>query len=295
MIETKPPTVALPRRFRGMLVIALVIAPMVLTSLVAATTAARAGQTRLLQATYFISIAGLRVGKIDVEGRFSDDAYATSISGATYGISRIVSNARAALIGSGRIGTERVIPSSYYMETAQNGGATQVSMLMRGGTITELRAMPDLLASPDRIPVRTSHKRNILDPVGAFVISVGKTDTLDGKRACGRTLRVFDGWLRFDVKLNYERKIEVSGVGQSYTGPVVVCSARYIPVAGHRPGRESALYMSSNRRLEVWLAPIAGTKVMVPFHFLIGTKSGDLVISARKFIVSGTERQASSR
>ncbi len=70
------------------------------------------------------------------------------------------------------------------------------------------------------------------------------------------------------------------------------CAARYVPVAGHRPDRESVQYMADNKRLEVWLAPVDGTDLFVPYRISIGTKIGDLIIIARDFSVCASERQA---
>ena len=68
-----------------------------------------------------------------------------------------------------------------------------------------------------------------------------------------------------------------------------------MPIAGHRPARKSVQYMTDNKRIEIWLAPVAGTTVMVPYRIIIGTKAGDLVISANQFQVSKTEKQAAVR
>ena len=72
----------------------------------------------------------------------------------------------------------------------------------------------------------------------------------------------------------------------AYSGEVFVCSARYVPVAGHRPDRDSVQYMADNKRLEVWLVPVDGTPVLVPYRILIGTQMGDLVIVSRDFAVA---------
>jgi hypothetical protein len=94
---------------------------------------------------------------------------------------------------------------------------------------------------------------------------------------------VFDGWQRFDIRLAYR---ETKVVSSGFTGDVVVCSARYVPIAGHRPSREAVTYMARNERLEIWMAPVEGTRMMVPYRILIGTQIGDLIVAARTFDVS---------
>ena len=41
-----------------------------------------------------------------------------------------------------------------------------------------------------------------------------------------------------------------------YKGPVLVCNARYVPIAGHRSLRPSTKFMQENKDMQVWLAPV---------------------------------------
>jgi hypothetical protein len=75
-----------------------------------ATAPARAADTVTLTAAYSISIHGVTIGRAEAKARFTRKGYAAAISGSTYGISRIVSDARAILAGSGRINGTNVSP-----------------------------------------------------------------------------------------------------------------------------------------------------------------------------------------
>jgi hypothetical protein len=245
-----------------------------------------------LKATYGITIAGITIGRAEAESRFTDTGYASSITGSTYGISRFVSDAHAELAGNGRISGTRVLPATYTLDTSEKGFETHVNMAMRGGSIVDVTAVPRLVQAPDRVPLTSSHKQNVVDPVGAFVVALNRAQA-SGETACDRTVRVFDGWQRYDVKLFYKETKPITGSSNDdFTGDVFVCGARYVPVAGHRPSRDSVKYMADNKRLEIWLAPIKDTTVMVPYRIVIGTKVGDLVIGARSFEVSAGQRQA---
>jgi hypothetical protein len=244
-----------------------------------------------LKATYYISIGGITIGRAEADSRFTDTGYASSITGSTYGLSRFVSDAHAELAGNGRISGNRVVPATYKLETNEKGFETHVNMAMRGGSIVDLLAVPRLVQAPDRVPLTESHKQNVVDPVAAFVVALNRS-ARSGESACARTIRVFDGWQRYDVRLFYKETKAVSGGNDDYNGDVFVCGARYVPVAGHRPSRESVQYMADNKRLEIWLAPVKDTPVMVPYRIVIGTKVGDLVIGARTFNVAPGQRQA---
>jgi hypothetical protein len=245
-----------------------------------------------LQATYMIAISGLSIGRADVKARFTDRGYAAAISGSTYGVSRIVSDARATLAGSGRISGNSVMPASYNLETSESGFQTSVSMTMRGGAIVGLQAIPNLPQAADRVPMTAQSRQNVLDPVGAFVVAMDKPGDPDPNRACNRVVKVFDGWKRFDIHLSYKETRPASGGDGD--AKVIVCAARYVPVAGHRSGDESVAFMADNKRLEISLSPIEGTRYLVPTRILIGTQVGDLTISARTFGVTPGEQQASA-
>lgn len=270
----------------------LIVGGAFLLATLAGVTAAVAAEGATLTASYVIAIHGLTIGRADVKSRFNGKGYAAAINGATYGVSRLVSDAHAVLAGSGRIVGTSVLPASYNLETSESGFETHVHMGMSGGSIVNLQAIPLLQDVPDRVPLLPFHKQNVLDPVGAFVVALDKPGEMDGPKACGRNVKVFDGWQRFDIRLSYKETKPVTGGNGSYAGDVLVCSARYVPVAGHRTSRQSVQYMADNKRLEIWLAPITGTNLFVPYYILIGTEVGDLTIRARSFVVAAGEQQA---
>ena len=80
----------------------------------------------------------------------------------------------------------------------------------------------------------------------------------------------------------------------SKTGQVVVCAVYFEPVAGFIPSRASVKYLTSQRDMEVWLAPIAGTRVMVPYRISIPTPVGVGVMEATQFVTSVQPRAAAS-
>ena len=81
-----------------------------------------------------------RVGKADVESRFSGSGYAAAIVGSTSGVSRLVSDASARLTGNGHIFGTEVLPATYDMATVENGFSTHVTMAMRQGAVTSVVA-----------------------------------------------------------------------------------------------------------------------------------------------------------
>ena len=79
---------------------------------------------------------------------------------------------------------------------------------------------------------------------------------------------------------------------KGYQGPVVVCAALYRPIAGHRPERAAIKYLVEQRDMEIWLAPVAGTRVLVPFRFSVPTPFGLGALQATYFVTSAQPTQA---
>lgn len=237
---------------------------------------------------YGISIAGIPIGNARVSTQFNGKKFKIAANGRTAGVSRLVSDGRGTLRAQGIIGKKRPLPSSFSMDTVDDKLVTKVRMGMSKGNINRLVAAPPLSKRPDRIPVLKKHHRGILDPLSAFMIPLDNDGRIEPAKACNRTIPVFDGWQRFDVRLSFSTtKNAKLGGRDGYNGPVVVCKARYVPVAGHRPTRKTTVYLANNKNMELWLAPISGLPTLVPVHVRIGTKVGTLTLTSSIFQVTG--------
>jgi hypothetical protein len=181
--------------------------------------------------------------------------------------------------------------ASTYSATIKAGHHTdEVRMTVAGGNVKEFKLDPPLEPSSKRIPVTENLRHGVMDPMTASLIVVPGNGEMRSPQACERTLAVFDGKLRYDLKLAYKR-IEMVKAEKGYSGPVVVCSVAFSPVAGFVPSRIAVRYLSKSDDMEIWLAPIAGTRVMVPFRAQVGTPFGLGVIEATQFVsVAGSSR-----
>ena len=79
---------------------------------------------------------------------------------------------------------------------------------------------------------------------------------------------------------------------KGYQGPVVVCSVQFTPLAGHIPTRAVIKYLVELKDMEVWLAPVTGTRIVVPFRIAVPTPVGEAVLEATQFVVSPASKAA---
>ena len=101
--------------------------------------------------------------------------------------------------------------------------------------------------------------------------------------ACDRNVAVFDGHTRYNLRLGFKRLDTVKS-DQGYEGRVVVCSAKFSPVAGYDPKHFLVTYLASQRDIEIWLAPIDGSRLLVPYRVSMPTPMGLGILQANKFV-----------
>lgn len=255
-----------------------------------ATPADAAAAKSRLGAIYDISFSGLTFAKGTLSVDLKGSAYEARVGFRTSGLVGIFVPSKSNAESNGHLRGAHVIPSKYSMISKEAKLSSRVSMDMGRGNVRDFAVSPHLKKRPDRIPVTRRHRSNVVDPLSAALMPFrGKLSP----RACDRRIPIFDGWQRYDVKLSYRRTETVSGHG--YDGKVVVCGARWIPVAGHRPDKRSVKYMAANKHIEIWLAPIEGKPLMVPYRISLRTMSGDIVVRARKLTLTRPERRQAAR
>jgi hypothetical protein len=108
--------------------------------------------------------------------------------------------------------------------------------------------------------------QGIIDPLSAMLVPIPGPNGALSQEACRRTLPVFDGRNRYDLKLAFKRMDKLSE-DQGYKGSVVVCALSYEPIAGHGGSTPLAKYLSEGREMEIALAPVSGTPVLAPVAY----------------------------
>jgi hypothetical protein len=130
--------------------------------------------------------------------------------------------------------------------------------------------------------VTAANRRSIVDPLTAMLFSSAAAGETLSQEVCRRTLPIFDGHQRYDLKLAFKRMDKVTAE-KGYAGPVVVCSVSYEPIAGHRASIPLVKYLSEGREMEMALAPIAGTRLLAPFRLSVVSMLANLTIEANRF------------
>jgi hypothetical protein len=247
-----------------------------------------------LDARYTVTLAGLPIGRgawvIDI----GDDRFSASASGATSGLMQVFASGQGQSAARGSVANGQPVSASYASRIVTDQKTDEVRMVISSGAVKESHIEPPTVAGPDRVPVTDAHKRGISDPMTATLLRVpGSGDTFV-PQTCQRTLAIFDGRMRYDLQLAFKRLEQVRSE-PGYQGPAVVCAVRFMPIAGHVPDRYAIKYLMQLRDMELWLAPIAGTRVMVPYRVSVPTPLGLGVMQATQFVSVPQPAKASAR
>ena len=250
-------------------------------ALITATAGDRAHGEGNLDATYTISFARIPVGEVTATAVFGQSEYAISARVRAGGVMKVLLvDGEASFTTRGTIKNGHPEPTNFMSKIVSNAETSDVTMVFDEGSVRDLTATPP--PSQDRVPMTAANRRGIVDPLTAVLFSAGGAGEMLSQEACRRTLPIFDGHQRYDLKLAFKRMDKVTAE-KGYAGPVVVCSVNYEPIAGHRTNIPLVKYLSEGREMEIALAPIAGTRLLAPFRLSVVSTLANLTIEAKRF------------
>ena len=247
-----------------------------------------------LDARYEVTLAGIPVGRGTWTIEIAEDHYSASVSGATVGLLKAISGGHGNGTAQGRVVNGQFAPVNYTATSETSKKAETIRIALNGGNVTESSITPEPPADDARIPVTDAHRHGVLDPMTGSMIRVPGTGNLLGPEACKPAAAIFDGRMRYDLRLEYKRMDTVKAE-KGYRGPAVVCGIYFTPVSGYVPDRAAIKYLAAQKAMEVWLVPIAGTRVLVPFKLSIPTPLGHGVLVATQFNATAIPPRAASR
>lgn len=241
------------------------------------------GSSRL-EARYTASLAGIPVGKGTWTVEINGSRYSANATGGTVGLLKLFASGEGRGTVRGSFLGIRPLMSAFTSTVKTEHKTDAVRLLVNGGVVRDVSVEPPVDSDPERVPVTDAHRRGVVDPMTASLIRVPGKAELIGPDAC-RDVSIFDGRARYDMHLAYKR-IEQVKTEHGYDGPVAVCAVYFKPIAGFVLSRTAVKYLMRQRDMEAWLAPVAGTRVVVPYRISVPTPIGLAVLEATNFVSS---------
>ena len=246
-----------------------------------------------LDAQYTVTLAGIPIGKGSWVIDITETQYNTTATGRTTGLLRAFTSGEGTTAAHGTLQGGRLVSSIYSSVITSSKKTDEIRFTTSNGNVKEFKIDPPTDSDSERVPLTEAHQYGILDPMTAALLRVAGTGDPLMPEACKQTAAIFDGRMRYDLQLAYKRMDKVKA-DKGYAGPVLVCSVYFSPVAGYIPSRSAIKYITKLREIEVWMAPIAGTRVLVPFRIEGPTPIGRAVMEATQFVSVANPTRASA-
>ena len=241
-----------------------------------------------LDAQYEATLAGhpRRQGRLD--HRHLGRPFSASAAGGTAGLLKAFAGGSGTGAAQGRVVAGALVATNYSATTTTSKKTEAIHIVLSNGNVKEFGIEPVPPVDPDRIPVTDAHRHGVYDPMTGSMLRVpGTSRSAHARRPAAPAPAIFDGRMRYDLKLDFKR-METVKAEKGYHGPAVVCAIYFTPVAGYIPDRPVIKYLAAQRNIEIAFVPVAGTRILVPFRMTIPTPLGPALLEATQFITTAT-------
>ncbi|MFB2550384.1 DUF3108 domain-containing protein [Ensifer soli] len=224
---------------------------------------------------YAIALAGLPVAKASFHTALSDDRYTISGTLRSAGLGELFSKTSGETRVSGTVSRDRLRAGEYSMSYKSGKRSRLIDVSFRNGNVVSATLSPMRKRNPKNwVPVSKADMRNVLDPLSGLVFPATA-------RVCPKTLPIFDGESRLDLKLSAKGTKPFKTEG--FDGEAIVCGVQFVPKSGYRKGRKDVEYLRKLSTIEIWFAKADAVNVYAPVYARIPTGYGPVTVSATRF------------
>ena len=175
------------------------------------------------------------------------------------------------------------VPQNYTFRYATNDRREAVEIRFQQRMVQDIIINPPAYPGARSVPITAADLQNVVDPLSAVVLLSQARLSRMAARACNKRLPIFDGKIRYDLVLSVAKGArQIKGAGK-LQGPAYVCRVNYVPIAGHKPGKE---------RLRNWehrdrnlACPSAEAGLLIPYYVHVPTPAGTASLVAAHFDV----------
>jgi len=244
-----------------------------------------------ITAVYRVDIGNFNLGNFTLTTTFRGDDYQMRGEGRFTVLQGLVYEWRGITASTGKVTSTGPEPAMYAFNYTDNQRYERLRITFDGRAVTGVSIVPRTRPLPRTIPVRSEQLEGVLDPMSSAFLTA-KSDNPNGDlNVCNHTLPVFDGRQRYDLVITPKRITSVKRTTPAgYSGPAVICAVKFVPIAGHQPDNPGIRLMAASDDIEVWLIPVRGTTMYVPYRIVLPTPVGYGSALVTSIQVSGARR-----
>ena len=235
-----------------------------------------------VDAVYQISWLGTHIGDFRIKSSITTRQYSLQAS-AELSVFFGTFSWQGATTSSGLMTANGPVPQNYTFKYATNEKRESVELRFQKRMVQDILVNPPQFPGARNVPITAAHLQNVVDPLSAIVLL--SQARLNHGEACNKRLPIFDGKIRYDLILSPKGTRNVGSSGK-LRGTAYVCSVRFVPIAGHKMGKQGENDVASgNTGIEVWLVPVPEAGLIVPYYVHVPTPAGTASMVTAKFDV----------
>ena len=181
-----------------------------------------------LDAYYTATLLGLPIGHISWAVDLQENRFSSVATGSISGFLRLFLDAQGSVAAEGRLSSGKPVPSKFQLKLLAGKWSDEVGIVFSGNRAKESVLSASVSPSADYVPIKDGDRVGASDPMTALLVYVGGTGVTTVPQACERTVAIFDGHTRYNLRLAFERFGTAPPI-EGYQGQVVVCSAKFLP------------------------------------------------------------------
>jgi hypothetical protein len=235
-----------------------------------------------VDAVYQISWLGTHIGDFRIKSSITTRQYSLQAN-AELSVFFGTFSWQGVTTSSGLMTANGPVPQNYTFKYATSDKRESVELRFQKRMVQDILVNPPQFPGSRNVPITAAHLQNVLDPLSAIVL-LSQARSNRGE-PCNKRLPIFDGKIRYDLVLSPKGTRNV-GTSGKLRGTAYVCSVRFVPIAGHKMGKQGDNDVAAgNTGIEVWLVPVPEAGLIVPYYVHVPTPAGTASMVTAKFDV----------
>ncbi|PSH69161.1 DUF3108 domain-containing protein [Phyllobacterium brassicacearum] len=229
------------------------------------------------QTDYRISLYGLSIAKASFSTKVTDGSYRVTGTLASSGLASLFDDTDGKLDVSGQFANSGPVPNSYVVKYRHGNRNKSTSITFANGNVTNTTNVPPIRKKKNWVELSTADLLSVADPISGVMVSADSPD-----HVCGKTLHLYDGQTRVDLKLSPSGKAQPFAT-KGFKGNAITCSAKFVPIAGYQSGRKAIEYLKNSSQISLTFASLGDSAIYSPVLAKVGTQIGTVTVYATRF------------
>ncbi|GAA0578381.1 DUF3108 domain-containing protein [Rhizomicrobium electricum] len=245
--------------------------------------AAGGGSMQLAMSLY---AAGLGLGHVDMDARFTGDKYRVTSNLETSGVVNVFWKSQIQATSSGKLDKKSMQVASYdSFYTGHKANHQEVALTYENGEPVRLYANPTYPTTG--YEVKPEEKKGTFDPLSAVIYIASGVGAEPGN-PCSVKAPVYDGRRRYNVALTKVKPVDIKMDNGLYKGPALLCTIEYKQISGYKP---RVLHDTNFPSINVWMGVFpskeTGRSFAVPLRVWANTQYGVIAAVATSLKIDG--------